>query len=54
MNVNKWTRGKTLITNRLVFAGGYPLFRLLPVVIKWGPNVSLFWLGTELVLLGKV
>ena len=52
MNLNKWTRGKSL-TNRLVFAGGHPLFRWLPKVVKWGPNISLYWLGTELVWLGK-
>lgn len=54
MNVNKWTRGKTLIQSRLVFAGGHPLFRWIPKMVKWGPNLSLYWLGTELVLLGKV
>ena len=52
MNLNKWARGKSL-TNRLVFAGGHPLFRWLPKVVKWGPNISLYWLGTELVWLGK-
>ena len=52
MNLNKWAKGKQL-TNRLVFAGGDPLFRWLPKVVKWGTNVSLFWLGTELVWLGK-
>ena len=52
MNINKWTRGKSL-TNRLVFAGGDPLFRWTPKVVKWGPNISLYWLGTELVWLGK-
>ena len=52
MNLNKWAKGKQL-TNRLVFAGGDPLFRGLPKIVKWGPNISLYWLGTELVWLGK-
>ena len=52
MNLNKWAKGKQL-TNRLVFAGGDPLFRWLPKIVKWGPNISLYWLGTELVWLGK-
>lgn len=54
MNINEWTRGKTLIPNKLVFAGGHPLFRLLPKIVTWGPNVSIYWLGTELVWLGTV
>lgn len=52
MNVNRWTRGKTVIPNRLVFAGGYPKFRWTPRFVRWGQNVSLYWLGTELVWLG--
>ncbi len=54
MNINEWTRGKTLIPNKLVFAGGYPLYRLLPKIVTWGSNVSIYWLGTELVWLGTV
>gem|GEM_PF-4426151 len=54
MNINKWTRGKTLIPHRLVFAGGYPIFRLWPRVVRWGDCISLYWLGTELVWINKV
>lgn len=53
MNLNEWARGRALIPDKLVFAGGCPLFRWTPKVIKWGPNISLYWLGTELVWLGK-
>jgi hypothetical protein len=53
MNINEWTRGKTLVKNRLVFAGGHPLFQWFPKFAKWGPNLSIYWLGTELVWLGK-
>lgn len=52
MNVNRWTRGRTVISGRLVFAGGYPKFRLFPRFVRWGKNISLYWLGTELVWLG--
>jgi hypothetical protein len=51
--INHYTRNKTLIAGRLVFAGGYPLFRWLPRFLRWGPNISIFWLGTELVFLGQ-
>lgn len=53
MNINHSVRGKTLIPGRLVFGGGHPKFKRLPRVVKWGNNLSLFWLGVELVFLGK-
>lgn len=51
MNINRWTRGITVIPNKIVFAGGYPKFRVIPKVVTWGGNVSIFWFGTELVWL---
>ena len=53
MNINNYTRGRTVIKNKLFFAGGYPKFRWLPKTLKWGKNISLYWLGTELVFKTK-
>lgn len=50
--INRWTRGKH-ISSHLVFAGGDPIFRWTPRIARWGNNVSLFWLGTELVWLDR-
>ena len=47
--IGRWTRGRRL-TRRLFFAGGHPRFHLLPRWLRWGPNLSLFWLDAELVL----
>ena len=52
MNVNRWTRGKTVIKGKLVFGGGHPIFRIIPRLYKWGQNISVYWLDTELVWLG--
>ena len=51
INLNKYTRGKTLIKGRLFFGGGSPRddFKL-PYIFRWGPNLSIVWLGTELVI----
>ncbi len=51
--INRRIRGKAIIPHRLVFGGGYPRFRFLPKIIRWGRNLSLFWLGTELVWLER-
>lgn len=53
MNVNHFVRGKTVIKGRLVFGGGHPKFRWMPRFRRWGPNVSCFWFGAELVWLGE-
>ena len=53
IKINRWVRGKTIITGRLVFAGGYPKYHILPAVIKWGKCLSVFWLDTELVFVTK-
>jgi hypothetical protein len=45
-------RGKRL-NKHFCFGGGYPKFRLIPSFTKWGNNISLFWLGVELVYLGN-
>lgn len=50
MNINRWTRGRHVWPGRVFFAGGYPLVRYRPRVVVWGPYVSIFWLGTELVI----
>lgn len=50
-NMNKYTKNKTVLPNKLIFAGGEPKFRWFPKFIKWGTNISLYWLGTELVWL---
>ena len=52
MKIHDWTRNKVLIDGRLLFSGGYPKFRWTPKVVRWGKNISLFWLGTELVWIG--
>ncbi len=49
--INQHLRGRQ-VTKRIVFGGGYPLFRLFPRIVRWGTNVSIYWLGTELVFLG--
>lgn len=49
MNLNQYTRGKT-ITSWLFFAGGFPKFKLIPNLVRWGRYLSIFWLGTELVI----
>jgi len=51
VNISNYLRGKR-ISKRLVFGGGYPLFRILPRYVCWGRNVSLYWFGLELVFLG--
>jgi hypothetical protein len=50
--INRWTRRKVIIKDRLVFGGGHPKMRLTPRIVKWGANVSIFWLGTELIWIG--
>jgi hypothetical protein len=52
VGLNALIRGKR-ITKRLSIAGGYPKFSIVPKVVRWGTNVSVFWLGTELVWLGR-
>ena len=41
------------ITKRLCFGGGFPKYHRIPKFIKWGSNVSMFWLDFELVRLGR-
>ncbi len=53
LNINRYTRNKMLIQGHLEFAGGTPKFRVLPRFVRWGANLSVFWLGTELVWLGQ-
>lgn len=44
-------RGKVLWgPNRLLFGGGYPIYRRLPHPVRWGPYLSIFWLGCEMVI----
>lgn len=50
--INDYVRSRR-ICSRLVFGGGYPKFRWMPKLVKWGPNVSLFWLGAELVYFAR-
>ncbi len=50
LNINRYTRGVTLIPCWLFFAGGFPRFRWAPRFVTWGPHLSVFWLGTELVV----
>jgi hypothetical protein len=39
---------------KFVLAKGQPIFRFIPRVVRWGPNISFFWLGKELVYLGNM
>lgn len=50
--INRFTRGRQL-SRHVVFGGGEPIFRWLPHVFRWGKNLSICWLGTELVFLGE-
>ena len=46
--INKYVRGKRLCSF-ICFGGGAPKFRLIPRWARWGPYLSMFWLGTEIV-----
>jgi hypothetical protein len=48
MNINNYCRSKTIIPNHIFFAGGYPIFKIIPKLVTWGNILSIFWLGTEL------
>lgn len=48
--INQHTRGRTLVKDKVFFAGGEPRFFLRPRFLRWGPNLSIWWLGTELVV----
>jgi hypothetical protein len=50
MNINKYTCGKIIIPGRVFFGGGVPKFRKVPHFVRWGNYLSIFWLGTELVI----
>ena len=50
ININKWTRKRWIVKDRIFFAGGYPKFYIIPKFVKWYPYLSIFWLGTELVI----
>lgn len=50
--INRQLRGRK-VSSRIVFGGGYPKFRWMPKAARWGCNLSVFWLGTELVFLGR-
>jgi len=52
-NIHKFTHGKHVIKNRLLFSNGQPLFRWTPNIFRWGNCISCFWLGTELVFVMK-
>ena len=36
---------------KIVMGGGCPKFRKIPRLVRWGSNVSIFWLGYELVFI---
>lgn len=38
---------------KIVMGGGKPIFRYLPRVVRWGPCLSIFWLGKELVFISE-
>lgn len=48
MTLNQALKGKVLITGRLVFAGGIAKFRWIPLRVKWGSSISVYWFGTEI------
>ena len=35
---------------QVFFGGGYPKFHVLPRLVRWGNNLSVFWLRKELVI----
>ena len=48
--INKYTKGKTVFKNKIFFGGGEPKLFLIPRFSFWGPYLSIWWLGTELVV----
>lgn len=34
--INKFTRGKVVIKDKVIFAGGHPKFKWVPNFVKWG------------------
>jgi hypothetical protein len=51
LNLKRLVRNKVILPGRVMFGAGDPTMHLVPEVIAWGANRSVFWLGMELVIL---
>jgi hypothetical protein len=50
LSINRCVRNKVLVPGRVMFGAGDPTIQILPQIVDWGDNRSVFWLGMELVI----
>lgn len=50
-SINRRLRNRVIVPGRIMFGAGDPTLQLLPEIVDWGQNRSVFWLGMELVIL---
>ena len=49
-SINRHARNKVVVPGRIMFGAGDATFPMLPEIIDWGLNRSVFWLGMELII----
>jgi hypothetical protein len=51
ISISRRVRNKVIVPGRIMFGAGDPTFHIVPEIVDWGANRSVFWLGMELVIL---